>query len=134
MGCRIGLFFLSTALLVAGCSMTSEHGSATRHFVLVDEVPTLIGGVRALQANLIYPEDALRAEIEGRVIVQFIVDENGRAQDITVVKGIHASCDQEAIRVIGVAEFQPGRLNDRPIAVRMSLPVAFKLPSRTAER
>ena len=96
-------------------------------FMIVEEMPELIGGIGGLQAQITYPEIALRAGVEGRVIVQFVVDEQGRATDPVVVKGLGAGLDQEALRVVALAKFKPGKQRGRPVRVRMSMPITFRI-------
>ncbi len=71
--------------------------------------------------NMRYPKFARSANIEGRVIVRFVVDEDGAISNVKVIKGIGGGCDQEAIRV--VSEMQYGS----PVRVYFTLPINFKL-------
>ncbi|MCP4460018.1 MAG: energy transducer TonB, partial [Cytophagales bacterium] len=65
---------------------------------------------------------------EGRVYLQFVVDRDGSITDIKAVKGIGAGCDEEAVRVMKtVPKFKPGKQRGRPVRVRMSIPIVFKL-------
>ena len=95
--------------------------------VVVDEMPELVGGLKALEAQLKYPIIARRAGIEGRVIIQFVVDEQGRVVDPQILKGIGGGCDEEALRVLHQARFEPGRQDGTPAKVMMSVPITFKL-------
>jgi protein TonB len=61
------------------------------------------------------------------VIVQFIIDENGDVTSPTVVRGRHPLLDQEALRVIRLAKFEPGRQRGEPVKVQMALPITFVL-------
>ena len=93
-----------------------------------DELPELIGGRHALFGKIKYPKSARRAGIEGLVIVQFTVDEEGNARDAIIRKGIGGGCDEEAIRVITEhAKFKPGIHQGSVIPVRISIPIIFKL-------
>ncbi|WP_457651630.1 energy transducer TonB [Rhodocaloribacter sp.] len=96
-------------------------------FVVVEEMPVLIGGLRGLQAKIHYPEMAKKAGVQGRVIVQFVVNEQGDVENATVIRGIGGGADEEALRVISAAKFKPGKQRGRPVKVRMSLPILFKL-------
>ncbi len=96
-------------------------------FVIVEDMPQLIGGLGSLQKKIRYPEIAKKAGVEGRVIVQFVVDEQGRVVDPVVVRGIGAGCDEEAIRAVSQARFKPGKQRGKPVKVKMSLPITFKL-------
>lgn len=96
-------------------------------FVAVEEMPELLGGQAKLQGCVKYPERARRAGIEGRVIVQFIVNEQGKVEDPRVIRGIGGGADEEAVRCVEQAEFKPGRQRGKPVRVQYSLPVIFRL-------
>ena len=68
-----------------------------------------------------------RGRLEWRVIVQFVVDTQGRAVDPKVIRGLGAGLDEEALRVIGLARFKPGLQRGRAVPVRMALPITFRL-------
>lgn len=96
-------------------------------FVAVEQMPELKGGLGALQQKINYPERARKAGIEGRVVVQFIVTENGKVEDPQVIRGIGGGCDEEALRVVKQAEFEPGQQRGQPVRVQYSLPIIFRL-------
>lgn len=96
-------------------------------FVVVESMPQLEGGQLGLQRKVYYPPEAIRAGIEGRVTVQFIVDENGDVINPKVIRGIGGGCDEEALRVVSQAKFTPGTQRGRNVAVQMSLPILFRL-------
>jgi len=96
-------------------------------FVVVEKMPKLIGGLAKLQSSIKYPELARKAGIEGRVYVEFVVDEHGRVEKPHVVRGIGGGCDEAAIEAVKKARFVPGMQRGRPVKVRYSLPIVFKL-------
>ena len=96
-------------------------------FVVVEHMPKLIGGIASIQSRIEYPEVARLAGIEGKVIVQFVVDETGRVRDPMVLRGIGGGCDEEALRAVQLATFEPGRQRGKPVSVRYVVPVTFKL-------
>ena len=96
-------------------------------FVVVEQMPELIGGLGEIQKKIKYPEIARKAGVEGRVIIQFIVDEAGNVSEPAVVRGIGAGCDEEALRVVRQAKFKPGKQRGKSVKVKMSLPITFKL-------
>jgi len=100
-------------------------------FVVVENPPVLIGGIAAVQSQIVYPPLGLKAGIEGRVIVQFVIDKNGQVLNPTVVRGIGGGCDEEAVRAVLKAKFQPGLQRGRPVAVRYTLPITFRINSKT---
>jgi protein TonB len=109
-----------------------EEETVEEVFVVVEEMPQYPGGFGEfylfMADNLNYPPQATRMEIEGRVYVEFTVDQNGALDDIRVVKGIGAGCDEEAVRVMKlVPKFIPGKQRGKPVKVRMVLPIYFKM-------
>lgn len=96
-------------------------------FMLVEEMPELIGGLGGLQKRIKYPEIAKKAGVEGKVFLQFVVDEKGNVVDPIVTRGIGAGCDEAALKAILEAKFTPGKQRGKPVKVKMSLPVTFRL-------
>ena len=97
-------------------------------FVIVEQMPELVGGLASIQKHIQYPELARKAGIEGRVVLQFIIDENGNVNNPVVVRGIGGGCDEEALNAVQKhAKFVPGRQRGKPVRVRYSLPITFKL-------
>lgn len=99
-----------------------------------DEMPEPEGGYEAfyalLRSEMNYPRKARATETEGRVFVRFTVGKDGTLRDFSVVKGIGAGCDEEALRVLRLTHWRAGRQNGRPVAVRMIQPIFFKLGTR----
>lgn len=96
-------------------------------FVIVEKMPKLIGGIKAVNERINYPEIAAKAGVEGRVVVQFIINEKGNPVNPKVVRGIGGGCDEEAIRVVKTLKFEPGLQRGRPVKVRYTIPIVFKL-------
>lgn len=81
-----------------------------------------------LSRNLHYPKLAKEAKIEGRVIIKFVVDEDGAIAYPHVIKGIGGGCDEEALRVVSEMPYwQPGMQNGVLVRVYYTLPIVFKL-------
>ena len=105
-----------------------EGGERSDGYEIVEEAPELIGGLRRLQRKVVIPESCRKANVEGRVIVQFIVDEDGNVREPKVTGSLGSGCDEEAIRVISEhAKFTPARQRGRAVSVRISLPITIKL-------
>ncbi len=101
-------------------------------FLVVEEQPAPVGGMTAfykfLGDHIQYPETARRVGISGRVFVEFVVDKTGHITMARVVKGIGGGCDEEAVRVVKLAPpWKPGMQRGRPVRVKMTVPVYFKL-------
>ncbi len=104
----------------------------TKVFSFVEQNPSFPGGEDALREylakNIKYPAIARDNGIEGRVVLSFQVDKNGRIKDVTVRKGIGGGCDEEAMRVVrNMPEWKPGKQNGKSVNVLYTLPVNFKL-------
>ncbi len=99
-------------------------------FIAVEEEPTLIGGQDAIYGKVQYPATARQAGVQGRVIVQFIVDEEGNVTNPTVLRSPHSMLSDEALRVIQQVKFTPGRQRNQPVKVQMALPIMFRLENR----
>lgn len=77
--------------------------------------------------NLKYPKRAQYTHTQGKVYVEFVVDKSGHVTDLRVVKGIGSGCDEEAMRVLALTKWQPGRQRGMPVKVRMTMPLNFVL-------
>jgi protein TonB len=98
----------------------------------VERFPKFPDGEEAMQLfiarNIIYPEVAMNAGIQGTVIVQFVVDSQGNITQPLVVRDIGGGCGQAAIDVImKMPKWIPGEQNGLPVSVRCTLPVRFRL-------
>ena len=96
-------------------------------FVVVEQAPELIGGLQYAQSLINYPDIALEANIQGRVIVQMVIDKNGNVQQPRVVRGIGGGCDEEAVRVLKQVKFKPGMQRGKPVSVQYTIPIVFKI-------
>jgi periplasmic protein TonB len=103
-------------------------------FVIVEKMPEPVGGLETffntLRKHMKYPRKAERAGVAGRVFVSFIVNEKGELQDFSIVKGIGFGCDEEAMRVIALTKWNPGKQRGRPVKVRMIQPVNFSITTQ----
>ncbi len=101
-------------------------------FIVVEQQPVLIGGIAGLQSQVKYPKIAIEANIQGRVIVQMVIDKQGNVRDPFIVRGIGGGCDEEALRVIKSAKFKPAHQRGKPVLVQYTLPILFKIRSDQA--
>lgn len=95
----------------------------------VEEMPEFKGDVMTyLAKNLKYPAVPQDLGIQGRVICQFVINKDGSIVDIQVVRSVDKHLDNEAIRVIkSMPNWKPGRMNGKPVRVKYTLPVNFRL-------
>lgn len=106
--------------------------SADGVYTVVDESAEPVGGMekfyQVIGANMKYPLEARQRGIEGRVFIEFVVNEDGNLSDFRTLKGIGAGCDEEALRVIKFSPaWSPGKENGKIVRQRMVLPIVFKL-------
>ncbi|MCF7832039.1 MAG: TonB family protein [Candidatus Marinimicrobia bacterium] len=100
-------------------------------FIAYDEPPTPIGGQAAISRNTIYPEIAKEAGIEGQVVVQAFINENGVVEHCLILKGMPGTgLDEAAISAIKKTKFKPAKQRDRNVGVWISIPVTFKLNTK----
>ena len=100
---------------------------STKVYQVVEEMPKIVGGLPAVYKNIEYPKTAVRAGVQGRVFLKFVVDEEGNVRDPQVLKDIGAGCGNAAIEAIKQVKFTPGRHNGKVVKVQYSLPVKFQL-------
>ena len=97
-------------------------------FIAYDDPPVPVGGYGAIQRNIVYPEIAQEAGIEGKVIIQAFIDDKGRVQGMSVLQGIpNTGLNEAAMAAIKKTRFKPAQQRDRPVGVYISIPVNFKL-------
>lgn len=96
-------------------------------FVIVERMPQLIGGIEGLMKKIKYPDIARQAGIEGRVFIQFIINEKGEVVNPVVVRGVGGGLDEVAINAIKEARFTPGLQRGKPVKVKYVLPIIFRL-------
>ena len=100
-------------------------------FDVVEQMPEFPGGMEALfkymAENMKYPEDAKKQQVEGRVLVQFIVETDGSVSNTEVLMRVFPSLDAEAVRVIsGMPKWIPGKQNGKAVRVKYTIPVSFR--------
>ncbi|MFM2225427.1 MAG: hypothetical protein RJA07_1629 [Bacteroidota bacterium] len=105
-------------------------------FSYVQQMPEFIGGEAALMkfisVNIKYPESAKNENIEGRVMVSFVVTTEGKLTDLKVLRDIGGGCGEEAIRVLKLSpDWKPGMQNGKIVNVKMVFPIVFNLETET---
>ena len=109
-----------------------EKEQEEKVYTLVESPPIFPGGEAALlkyiSTHLKYPESAAEKGIQGRVILRFVVLDDGRVGDVVVASSLDPDCDREAIRVIkSLPRFIPGKHQGRPVKVWLVCPLLFQI-------
>ena len=115
--------------VVAELPVEKERGEV---FVAVEKQAEFPGGIQALMQwlsmNVRYPEDAMKNDVQGRVIVKFVVNADGSISDPTVLKGVETSLDKEAVRVVrAMPKWIPAENQGQKVASYFNIPISFKL-------
>ena len=108
-------------------------------FQVVEEMPEFPGGMgeamKFLAKNIKYPVAAQQAKIEGRVIVQFVVERDGSISDVHAMRGVNPDLDAEAIRVVSLMpKWNPGKQRGKAVAVKYTMPIMFRLQTPAPEK
>lgn len=116
----------------SGTEITVAAPAENKVYIVVEKMPLYNGGQEAmmkfLSKKLKYPRRSEINKIEGTVYVQFVISADGSITQVELVKGVDKDCDKEAMRVIQLMPaWTPGFQNNMPVAVRMIVPIKFKL-------
>ena len=101
-------------------------------FMVAEQMPEFPGGMKELlkflQDNLKYPENAMKNNVQGRVIVQFVVEKDGTLTEFKVARSVDPDLDAEALRVLQIMpKWKPGMQRGKIVRVKFTVPVSFKL-------
>lgn len=104
-------------------------------FSIVEQMPEYEGGqaelMNFISKNIVYPQNAIDNNIEGRVFVTFVVTSNGSLEQVKVLRGIPGGEElgKEAVRVVKLTngKWKPGKQFGKPVSVQFNLPISFKL-------
>ena len=121
-------------LLTICLLMTAFNGFAQQSdvYVVVEEMPEFPGGIlkmnEYLSNSIVYPEYAVENNIEGRVIVEFVVNTDGTITGLQVKRSVHELLDNEALRVVkSMPIWKPGKNDGKLVRVKYTLPIIFNL-------
>lgn len=131
--------FFTLLLFTAAVSMAYAQQPASNNntdddvvFSVVEQEPEYPGGEEAmykfLSDNLVYPKAAREKGIQGKVIVEFVVEKNGKISNVKAVKCVSPELDAEAVRVISkMPKWKPGVLRGEKVRSTFRLPINFQL-------
>lgn len=129
--------FLTAFGLIILFSITAKSQPEVKQdsiYTTVDIQPEFPGGYKALgkyvdgSKNHKYPEEARKNGIEGKVVVEFVINEDGSCTDFKVVKGIGYGCDEAAIEAFKkMPKWKPGLVNGKPVKVRAQMGYNYRL-------
>ncbi len=97
-----------------------------------EQLPQFPGGDAELMSfvaqNLVYPEQAVKDKVQGRVIVEMVIETTGEVADAKILRGVSPECDAEVLRIVNMMpKWTPGYKDGEPVRTTFVLPVVFKL-------
>jgi protein TonB len=123
----------SEGLVESVAEILEKNPDAVIPFAAVENKPGFNGGdandfSKWVNQNIQYPAVAQEKGVEGRVVLGFVVDENGQVKDVKVLKGVDPALDAEAVRVVSASpKWAAGKQNGQAAKVSYTFPVVFKL-------
>ena len=120
-------FFFMMAL-----PMNAQSESSTKVYYEVDEMPSFPGGLNGLMTflaqNMVYPVTAQENGVQGRVTESFVVETDGSITDVEVARSVDPFLDREAMRIVkAMPKWTPGKKDGKPVRVKYTVPVVFRL-------
>lgn len=102
---------------------------------VTEKMPIFPGGdaelFKFISTNIQYPNSAIKNKLQGKVIVQFTINANGKIENTKVVRSLSTDCDNEAIRLVNkFPQWTPGQQRGKNVAVKYTLPINFKLTDK----
>jgi periplasmic protein TonB len=127
-------FTISLITIFASPAVSQDNIPPDSVYTTVDVQPEFPGGYKALgkivdgRKNHKYPEEARKNKIEGKVVVQFIINEDGSCSNFEVVKGIGYGCDEAAVEAFKkMPNWRPAMINGKPVKFRAQMAYDYKL-------
>ncbi|MDD4967984.1 MAG: energy transducer TonB [Paludibacter sp.] len=110
---------------------TSQDNAKDSVYNFVDKMPQFPGGekevVAFLSKTMVYPEEAMKKNEHGKVVVQFVIGKTGKVENAKVLRGVSKELDAEALRVVGLLpDWTPGEQNGEKVAVYRIIPILFQ--------
>lgn len=107
-------------------------------YKVIDKMPIYPGGVdemmKFIGQNLKYPSSAIKDNVEGRIVLRFVVSKTGKVSDVEVIRSLSEDCDAEAVRVVNMMpDWTPGEQDGKKVSVYYTLPIQYALQKKTAK-
>jgi TonB family protein len=121
-------------VMTQGLAQELTSSAKEKVFTAAEQMPQFSGDLgKYLAANIRYPEAAKKEQVQGRVVIRFVVDKEGNVTDAVLQRDIGGGCGEEAMRVVrNMPKWSPGKQGGQPVSVCYTLPVSFGMPAREA--
>ena len=127
MGRLKNYFKTFSAIMFLFLFSTQIGASGDGYLAFAEKMPSPVDGMGQIYKNITYPRVALQAKVEGKVFLLCFIDETGAVNDVKVIKGIGAGCDEAASEAVKAVKFSPGMNKGSAVKVKLSLSIVFKL-------
>ena len=128
---KILVLFLIISISSSTKGLSNSHIltdlQGTEYLAFADQMPEPVGGLPEIYKMIQYPEIAKRAGVQGKVYVMAFINEEGGVDDVKVIKGIGAGCDEATVEAVKKAKFVPAQSGGKPAKVKMSMQFQFQL-------
>lgn len=110
-----------------------EANKDKEYFMIVEDMPTFDGGTLSafrswVMSQIRYPKKAQEEKLQGQVTLSFIIEEDGRLTNIEILQSAGSELDSEAVRIVSSSpDWEPGKQRDKPVRVKFTLPINFRL-------
>lgn len=128
------LGLMAVIVISISCSRTNPHLNVPKladddstYYIAVEYMPEPIGGIQAIQSNLIYPVSAKEQGIEGKVYILAYIDENGVVEKTKIIKEPGYGMGDAAADAVKNTKFIPGKHKGKTVKVEVAIPIVFKL-------
>ena len=104
---------------------------SSKIFGAAEEMPSFPGGEKALMQyikdNTYYPKEMCEGAAQGRVMVGFVINEDGSISDVKVLRSLTPECDEVAVKIVnGMPKWNPGKQNGKAVKTKYTVPVSFR--------
>jgi TonB family protein len=100
---------------------------ADNYATSAEQMPSPIGGIKAIAEKVKYPIEAKENGIQGRVFLKAFIDETGDVVNVELIKGIGSGCDEAALEAVLNTKFNPGYQNGKAVKTKVTIPIMFSL-------
>ena len=126
----MAIMFALLAFSAAPAFAQQEDGDAidaSQYLETVEIAPSIVGGLEALSKNVVYPDTAVKAGVQGMVIVRVLISATGRIDKASIEKSDSPLLSQAALDAVRSVRFLPGKAGDQPVKCQVMVPVKFRL-------
>lgn len=121
------LKFLFVVMILASLTPNLIAKNDSKYLAFAEVMPQPIGGISSIIASINYPTIARLSNIQGKVYVLAHINEEGIAEDVKLIRGIGAGCDEVALEAVKKAKYTSGKNKGKKVKVKLTMAITFKL-------